>query len=240
MRVAVVGGSGKVGRILVPTLLQSHEAVVVDLMEPSYSGAEFVQTDITQVEGWDAVPGVDALLFLAMPPPGRPGDLGAAVRNFDVSVSSLYLALNWAGRTGASRAVYASSLTVYSTPPGAHYPDTDAVPDSHRAYGLAKWLGEEVCRAASKEWGMTVTALRLAHPSTEEEWRGPVYPTATSPHDVTAAFLAALAHESGEYAVVPVSGDALGRYVDLVPTRELLGWEPKERSEVHRAWPVSR
>lgn len=238
MKVLVIGGAGKVGRIIVPALGGDHEVIVADIVGSDQPVQQHVPFDITDPAAWEAMPPADALIFLAMPTTADPDDLSVSARQFDISVRGLYLALNWAGRRGASRVIYASSLSVFATPPGDRYPSGPTPPDAFRAYGLAKRLGEEVCRAAVREWGVTVTALRLAHPSTTEEWSGPVYPTATSPGDVAAAFLAALERDGGDFLVVPVSGDRTGEYVDISETASAIGWTPCDRLTAVRPWPV--
>ena len=239
MRLLVVGGAGKVGSILVPRFAREHSVTVLDRSVAVDDGVQRVAGDVADPATWDSLDPVDGLVFLAMARPGR--DPESAAAQLRVQVVGLYLALAWAARSGVRTAVYASSLTVFATSPGDHYPPNDAAPDATAPYGLAKRFGEDVARASAAESGMTVTSLRLAHPATDDEWadaaRSPLYGTATAPDDLARAFSLAL-ERTGPYGVAPVSGDATGRYVDLAPTRDLLGWEPRERLAAERAWPV--
>jgi nucleoside-diphosphate-sugar epimerase len=110
--------------------------------------------------------------------------------------------------------------------------DEDLPPDSQRLYGLTKRLGEEVCRSATRQWGMSVNALRLCFPQSRETWLAearPGIPTmATEAEDVSRALLAALEFRAG-FQAFTISGDYDQKLMRLTKAKSLLGWEPLAR-----------
>ena len=110
-------------------------------------------------------------------------------------------------------------------------PREETPPDAIDFYGVAKQLGEQVCRAAAAEHGMDVVALRLCFPVRDDEWP-PTDPgtadIATSGRDTAAALDAALAYQHDGFDVFAISGDAAGRIVSVDKARRLLGWEPQD------------
>ena len=88
----------------------------------------------------------------------------------------------------------------------------DIPPDATHFYGLTKRLGEQMCRHAVAEWHMSVNALRLCHPTADDQWRtqtDPAVPTiATAASDVAGAILAALKLRVGNgFQAYTISGD---------------------------------
>jgi nucleoside-diphosphate-sugar epimerase len=179
---------------------------------------------------------MDAVVHCAM---GRtPRD---APDSFDVNVKSVYLTLRAAHEAGVPHAVYISSMSVYREPTVRRpVPLTESVPpDATDVYGLTKRLGEQVCQAATIEWGRSVTVLRLAWPTADEHWPAwglpgvpelvrtsdgvPIEGTAAT--DLAAALLAALEYRDG-YQVFTISGDRGANLWRTDRARELLGWEP--------------
>jgi nucleoside-diphosphate-sugar epimerase len=99
---------------------------------------------------------------------------------------------------------------------------------------LSKRFGEEVCRNATRAWGMSVNALRLCFPTPDEEWLATAHagtPTlATAAGDVAEALLAALAYRAGFQAFM-ISGDYEQKLLNMAKARRLLGWEPRARPQ---------
>jgi nucleoside-diphosphate-sugar epimerase len=133
--------------------------------------------------------------------------------------------------------VYISTLSVFRDPT-ARMLDEAVPPDALDPYGLTKRLGEEVCRAASADWGLPVTVLRLAWPTPDDAWPAwarhdtgtrisapdgtPIDATAAS--DVASAVCAALERPNG-YQVFTIAGD--DRLWSTDKARRLLGWRPR-------------
>src|SRR4051812_35880717 len=98
-------------------------------------------------------------------------DAGAPERaSFDVNVTSVYLALLAAHRAGVPHAVHISSMSVYDEVTERRIADESVPTDATDVYGLTKRLGEQVCEAAVRRWGLSVNALRLTWPTPDEKW----------------------------------------------------------------------
>ena len=67
MHILVVGGSGYLGRLVLPTLAQQHTLRVFDLRPPADTAWEYVAGSIGDLDALArAAVGVDALLYMAM------------------------------------------------------------------------------------------------------------------------------------------------------------------------------
>lgn len=238
MRVLLIGGSGYLGRLVLPILTSSHSLRVFDLHPPADPALEYVQGSVCDPIALDvAVIGMEAVLYMAMGEPAPvSGDWGSAhwhVNAFDVSVKGLHLALRAAHQAGIGHAVYTSSMSVYADNGlGCVGADESRLPDAGRVYGFTKRLGEEVCRNACYEWGLSVNALRLYMPVSEERWlleAGKGEPTPwTAAADTARALLAALEYRNG-FQAFTISGDYEQRLLNLAKAKRLLGWEPLAR-----------
>jgi nucleoside-diphosphate-sugar epimerase len=155
--VAVTGGSGKLGRAVVPELLE-HGWQVVNLDQtppPEDQGAPFVRIDLRDfgqtVEGLTGIQdrhdGVDAVVHLAaIPAPG----LTANAATFANNAPSTYNVFSAAKLAGIRNVVWASSETVlglpFDTPPPYIPVDEDYHPRPESTYSLVKTLEEEMAR----------------------------------------------------------------------------------------------
>lgn len=248
MRLLVVGGSGFVGTQVVPLLAQEHEIRVFDRRPPTYEiDMEYLEGDVRDFTALAAAAeGTDALLYMAMGPNAGWGSPETVRSHLEVAVPGLHLALRAAHERGVTHAVYTSSMSVFPSPRAgkdgsrragegegpSRYPDESERPDAQDFYGLAKRLGEEVCRNASLAWGLDVVALRLCHPTPDADWPptgSPVRATiATSSRDVARAILLALERRGHGFEPFAISGDAEERMVPLGRARTILGWEPAD------------
>ncbi|WP_166352638.1 NAD-dependent epimerase/dehydratase family protein [Phytoactinopolyspora limicola] len=233
-RVLIVGGSGRVGQLVTPALAEHHDLRLLDLtVPPEPALGEFIRgsvTDFPTVRG--AAQGHDALVYLAM---GRHDGWNASaeweVSHFDVNVTGLHLTLQAAAEAGVRHVVYSSSGSVFADYKNVDHP-THPEPDAYEVYGLTKRLGEEVCAAAARRHGISVIALRLVGPMSDDEWRasdGPHRDVVTSGSDVANAYLAALKHPRPGFRAYVVSGDVDRRIIDWSVTHRDLGWRPLAR-----------
>lgn len=233
MRVLVVGGSGDVGRLMLTALAQQHTLHVFDLQPPDNRDCEYIQGDVCDAAAlYNAAKGMDTLLYMAM---GRKHDWESAetaASAFDVSVKGLYLALRMAHTSGIRHTVYTSSMSIYDRPEHRYFPDEEISPDATDFYGFTKWIGEEVCRNAARSWGMSVNALRLCLPMSDEQWHvhtcigTPTIATAAS--DAARAVLAALTYQAG-FQTFMISGDYEHRIMNMTKAHQMLGWVPRCR-----------
>ena len=239
-----IGGAGYVGGLILPELTRHHAVRVLDLKAPSVD-CEHVIGDATDPATLsDAMSGVDVVLHGAMAHKyDWTGSVSDTADAFDVNLKSVYLALRVAALTGVRHAVHLGSLSVYRDllrrPPVTE----ETPPDAVEPYGLTKRLAEQVCQAAVEEWGMSVTVLRLAWPTSDDLWpqwlspqQGPITQRTESGEviaglaasDLAAAVLAAIGRRDG-YTVLAITGDHTGRLADLTRAREVLGWQPRRR-----------
>jgi nucleoside-diphosphate-sugar epimerase len=229
LRLLVIGGSGYVGQMVLPHLARAHEIRVFYLFEPRAGPWEHVIGDVQDVEAVSSsLAEIDALVYMAMNTQNNPGSFTTVANAFDVNIKGLYFALLAAKDNGVRHGVYASTMSVFSEREGL-YPDESAAPDATHYYGLTKRLGEEVCKAMVADGGMTITALRLCFPvsddapaPTDSEFRATTF---TRANDLARAITAALEYRDG-FEVFTISGDASERMTSLSKARELLNWQP--------------
>jgi len=179
MKIAVTGGSGKLGRAVVAHLRENgHEVLVIDrVAERSETSVVVDLTDYGQVadvlQGLDdRHGGLDAVVHLAaIPAPGLAPD--AAI--FHNNMLSTYNVLQAARRAGIKRIVTASSETVLGLPfetPPPYIPvdeEYDTRPES--TYSLTKHLEEELARKLVR-WDpeLSITALRFSNVMSPEDY----------------------------------------------------------------------
>jgi nucleoside-diphosphate-sugar epimerase len=172
MRIAVTGGSGKLGRSVVRRLVDDgHEVVNLDRVGERGSGTVLIDlTDYGQVA--DAIAGVDghhrgldAVVHLAaVPAPGILPD----VATFHHNMLATYNLFQAARRAGIRRIVYASSETVLGLPFDTDPPyvpvdeEYPARPES--TYSLVKHLEEQMAVQLTR-WDpeLSITALRFSN-----------------------------------------------------------------------------
>jgi len=251
MRLLVVGGCGLVGSMVLPHLVAAHDIRVLDLAEPRTPapGVEYHTGDLHDVDLVASLAaGVDSLVFMAMGPAREWGSPATARAHLDVAAPGMYATLTGVHRAGVRHVVYTSSMSVYrypldgrepppdQPPPDderlGRYPDETVPPDSSDFYGLAKRLGETVCRNGTVEWGMDAVCLRLCFPTAEANWprQGTAMhrAIATSARDVAGAIDAALARRGHGFEVYAISGDARERTMSLAKAKRELGWAPRD------------
>ena len=172
MRIAVTGGSGKLGRSVVRRLVQDgHE--VLNLDRAGEKSRDLVVTDLTDYgQVADAIQGVDdrhggfdAVVHLAaIPAPGLVPD----VATFHNNILSTYNVFQAARRAGIKRIVYASSETVLGLPFDVDPPyipvdeEYPARPES--TYSLVKHLEEQMAIQLTR-WDpeLSITGLRFSN-----------------------------------------------------------------------------
>ena len=171
MRIAVTGGSGKLGRTVVRTLREERNEVVN--LDRFGARGDFTQVDLTDYgQVIDAIAGVDdrhdgvdAIVHLAaLPAPGLASD----VATFHNNMLSTFNVFQAAKRLGITRIVYASSETVLGLPfdvPPPYIPvdeEYQARPES--TYSLVKHLEEQLAIELVR-WNpeLSITALRFSN-----------------------------------------------------------------------------
>jgi nucleoside-diphosphate-sugar epimerase len=171
MKIAITGGSGRVGRETVAHALdQGHEVVSID-RDPPPQGAEhpsarFVQADLGDYEVFErAIAGCDALIHLAAIP--HPLNHPDHVVHHNNVVSS-YNALLAAATLGIKRVCQASSINAigaaYSRWPRYDYFPLDELHPTYNEdpYSLSKWICEAQADSITRRHEqMAVASLRF-------------------------------------------------------------------------------
>ena len=155
--IIVTGGSGKIGRATVRTLLEhDYDVINLDIVPSTDPVAPFTRTDLTDLgETMDAFlsinkvhTGADAVIHLAaIPGQGRQPD-GVTFRTNTVSTYNVFSA---AAKLGMKRVVWASSETLlglgFEDAPPVYAPLDEEVPlRPNSSYALSKSCCEEMAR----------------------------------------------------------------------------------------------
>ncbi|WP_445444947.1 NAD-dependent epimerase/dehydratase family protein [Clavibacter sp. km3a] len=179
MRIAVTGGSGKLGRHVVADL-RAHGHEVTNIDQAGERGSGYVRVDTTDYgQVVDALFGVqdlhdgfDALVHLAaIPAPAIRSD----VETFHNNMLTSFNVFQAARRAGITKVVYASSETVLGLPfdvPPPYIPVDEEYPaQPNSTYSLVKHLEEqmaiELCRWDPE---LQVTALRFSNVMDVEDY----------------------------------------------------------------------
>ncbi|MBF0688467.1 MAG: NAD(P)H-binding protein [Cellulomonas sp.] len=149
MRVVVVGGHGKVARLLAPLLVARGDEVVPLVRRPEHAdelaalGAQPVLLDIEESDEQDfatAFAGADAVVFAA-----GAGPDGNAGRKRSVDLEGSLKSQEGARRAGVRRFVQVSAI-------GVDAPITDDMPAVWAAYVVAKRDADDALRGTDLDW----------------------------------------------------------------------------------------
>jgi nucleoside-diphosphate-sugar epimerase len=175
-KIAVTGGSGKAGRVVVRHLsARGHQVLNVDQVgSPESNHPEdpvpFLRADLTDfgqaleaLSGGDTLPGIEAVVHLAaIPSPAH----APASEVWRVNATSTHSVFAAAQRLGLQRIVWASSETTLGLPFDTQ-PDYAPVDEKHMrpesSYALSKVVGEEMARAFHRWSGIPIIGLRLSN-----------------------------------------------------------------------------
>jgi nucleoside-diphosphate-sugar epimerase len=175
-KIAVTGGSGKAGRVIVRDLAaHGHQVLNVDLVPSadSYSPEApipFLRADVTDfgqtfeaLSGRETLPGIEAVVHLAaIPSPAH----STPDQVFRTNVTSTHAVFAAAQRLGLNRVVWASSETTVGLP-FDRPPDYAPVDETHvypeTSYALSKVVGEEMARQFNRWSGIPIIGLRFSN-----------------------------------------------------------------------------
>ncbi len=175
MRVLITGGSGHVGRHIIPILAERHECIVYDLVPPPLS-VKFLRGNILDAAAvhW-AMQGVDAVVHLAaFPFPGQISD----DELMNINVMGTQRVVEAAALASPRKLIMASSEATFGVifSDGHIHPEYVPLDENHPtrprdAYGLSKLLGEEICRRYTRSHGLTTICLRYCWVWAEQHYR---------------------------------------------------------------------
>ena len=175
-KIAVTGGSGKAGRVVVRELhRQGHQVLNIDLVPSPESphpeaAIPFLKADVTDfgqtleaLSGGNTLPGIEAVVHLAaIPSPAH----ATSDQVFRTNITSTYTVFSAAARLGLPRVVWASSETTLGLPfkdPPDYAPVDEAHVRPETSYALSKALGEEMARQLHRWHGTTIIGLRFSN-----------------------------------------------------------------------------
>ena len=171
MKIALTGGSGRLGQaIQAEALRRGHGVVSIDLMQPASQepapNLRFIKADTSSFEQLEkAFEGCDALIHMAaIPSPGRLPD--HQVHNNNVVGS--YNALRAAVEQGITSVCLASSVNAVGllfsqNPRFDYFPIDEAHPNyCEDPYSLSKWIGEQQADAFARRYpDMRIASMRF-------------------------------------------------------------------------------
>jgi len=144
MTVLVTGGSGFLGRALLPMLSERGDVVALHRRGaelPSVDGVRWVEQDLTEPLTAALPDRIDGVLHLAQSPRYREFPDGA-VDVLEVNTMATTRLLDYCRRAGGETFVYASSGAVSG--PGTKPINEDDAPSPGNLYAVSKYAGEQV------------------------------------------------------------------------------------------------
>jgi len=187
MNIAVTGGSGHTGQAIVLHLLEhAYTLRIVDQNPPKDESTPYTLCDLEDFgQAVSALQGADAVVHLAAIP--RPTYHPNEVV-FRTNVLAAYNVFEAAATLGIERVIYTSSISVTGYPFYERFFEPQYVPidEEHPAapqdaYGLSKYLGEEIARSFVRRTDMTVTSLRLPWIHTPQTFLSEIAPYRDDP-----------------------------------------------------------
>ena len=182
-RIAVTGGSGKLGRAVVLHLAEhGYQVINLDRAPAPAGDSVHVRVDFTDYgqtfEALHAIEDrydhIDAVVHLAAIP--APGLIPNAA-TFDNNITSTYHVFSAARAAGINRIVWASSETVLGLPMGPDSPppylpvDEEYHPRPESSYSLAKTLEEEMAlQFCRRDPALTMIGLRFSNVMAPEDY----------------------------------------------------------------------
>lgn len=181
MRIAVTGGTGKLGRDVVSHLIDhGHDVISLDVV--GARGEGFTQVDLTDygqtVDAFSSIDsrhdGLDAIVHLAAIPAGGYLPDSATFHN---NMAVTYNVFQAARRVGIRTIVYASSETLLGIPfdiDPPYAPVDELYPSRPEStYSIVKHLEEELAQKFVR-WdpALSITALRFSNVMSEGDYAG--------------------------------------------------------------------
>ncbi|XOV86451.1 MAG: NAD-dependent epimerase/dehydratase family protein [Pseudomonadota bacterium] len=177
-RILITGGTGRLGHWVVRELCTDHEIVVASLEHPgdrAVEGVQYCTIDLADPSTIDPVlVGVTAIVHLAAIPSPIGRDPEFVFAN---NMTSTFNIVEAAVRNNIGRIVYSGSGSTlgFAFQSKPMIPDYMPMDEEHPArpqdaYGLSKWLGEEILAAATRRTDMTTISLRPTTVVTPEDY----------------------------------------------------------------------
>jgi len=160
-KVLLTGGCGLVGKTLAPLLSKKYQVTHFDVASPG-DGLPCIVADLRDARAVEeACKGMDAVIHVAAVHGKRWAEAGDDI-GFEVNVVGTKNVLEGARKAGVGRVVFTSSI--WATGHGADPPylpiDEELPREPAELYGLTKRLGEQMCKYASANYGLSAMCLR--------------------------------------------------------------------------------
>jgi nucleoside-diphosphate-sugar epimerase len=182
MKIVVTGSSGLLGRQVASACVTAgHDVLGIDAVAPAEANWAHISADLTDLGlTLQLIRECDAVVHIAAIP--RP--LGKAPAEvFKTNMAMAYNVVEAAALSKARRFIYASSFSVLGYPFAENFVDPAYLPidENHPigaqdAYGLSKWLGEEIVEAAVRRRTFSAVSLRMPWIQTPESFFDAVGP----------------------------------------------------------------
>jgi UDP-glucose 4-epimerase len=256
-KVAVTGGSGRLGRHMVALLKErGYQVLNIDTAPSEAPGVDYANVSITDLDALREVfKGVDGVIHLAAIP--NPRTTSPAIC-FAVNTQGTWSVLQAAEDAGVKRVVVASS----DSATGLHFNPKDWAPvylpvdEVHpirpsEVYSLTKEITESICKCFAVRGKVEVIAIRPGHIVFPPEYpeirtRGDDVQNYhlwgyVAPQDVAEGFRLALEHPDGSYDCIFIgAADGMNERPTLEMIKERFGQLPEiRRPELYRDLPTA-
>ena len=239
MKILVTGAHGKVGRSLVPRLVEAgHELRTSDLTRPSWDRVDpgepedYVQVDLTDAgTAYPLVEGCEVVIHTAaIPQPIH----NAPHVVFANNMMSTFNVLEAAIRNGVRRFVNFSSETVpgFIFPYRPFEPEYLPVDEEHPIrpqdpYATAKWFGELLCDRAVERADIRCTSIRPCWVQDEGSYERNLGPIVRDPTVLVGNFCSYVdVYDLCDAVVLAIETDLPGHEVFYIASPDTIGGHP--------------
>jgi nucleoside-diphosphate-sugar epimerase len=245
MKIIVTGSSGLLGRHVAGAFVAAgHDVRGIDAVPPRTDhGWVHVDADLTDLGvALQLIRDCDAVAHIAAIP--RPTGK-AASEVFATNMALAYNVTEAAVLNGAERFIYASSFSVLGYPFAQILPAPAYLPidENHPigaqdAYGLSKWLGEEIVEAAVRRGAFSAVSLRMPWIQTPRDFLEAVVPRRRLEESARDLWSYLDARDAAEAFVQALGWNGDGHLRTFLSAADTYSEEPTE-TLVARAFPTT-
>jgi len=165
-KILITGGSGRLGKYLVPEFAKKYQVKVFDFVDPEEKGIEFYKGDITNLEDLvKASKDVDGIVHLA----AIPMYTGEDEKIWKINIDGTFNVIEAAKINDVQNVVFTSSICAWGVINWTKPYDFEYLPVDENVsllpedmYGLGKLFGELLYYAYYKRYGIKSICLRVA------------------------------------------------------------------------------
>ncbi|NCG35231.1 MAG: NAD-dependent epimerase/dehydratase family protein [Dehalococcoidales bacterium] len=247
MKILILGGTGMLGPWVVKALKDKHQILLTDIKEPpkQYQG-DFLKLSVDDLDGViKAAEGMDCIVNLAVLRHDRK-------LAFDVSTKGNYSIMEAAKQNNIKRVINTGPHFQLVGPSYEEWdhnlnPDMPAQPGT-RLYAISKYLGQEICKKYSDQYGIKVLTLLYYNMRHHLDLTTPDFEPAEMSTDMTPFTTSWIDCGEAIRCAVEVAEDKLASNLEtffITPnlphkkfnsekTYNILGWKP--RYSLERLW----